>query len=318
MNLLFIAPKFFDYENKIIKELTPYFENIIFKTEIPFQSSTIYYALKRFSKKLAERAIRNYNIKLTTTVLKENIKVIFIIRGVGLDDNFLNSIKKNNPNIKIFHYQWDSFSIVPNAKLIAKYADYNYSFDLNDVRNDNRFKHLPLFSLIKGVQINESSVIDFTFIGTYHSDRILISNKIKEYCKINNFDYFSYLYMPFHSFIRNRLQKNKIKFSDIKIRKLSYKKYSKILASSKIIVDSPYETQFGATMRTIESLSLLKKVISTNKFLKNESFYSENNILIIDKNKNIDLKEFFMKEFDNSKKDEILNVNEWLKKINII
>ena len=61
LNLLFIAPKFFNYEKRIIDELTPFYNEIIFKTEIPFQSSFLFYALKRLSKKAAEFSLSNYN-----------------------------------------------------------------------------------------------------------------------------------------------------------------------------------------------------------------------------------------------------------------
>jgi hypothetical protein len=318
LNLLFIAPKFFSYENRIIEELTPFYNDIIFKTEIPFQSSFLFYAMKRFSKKGAEFSLTNYNKKLIKLIEEKKIDRVFIIRGFGLNEEFLKSIKEINPKILVFHYQWDSFDIVPNALLISNYSDYNFSFDLNDVNNNVKFQHLPLFSLLKNTNQNEIIRNDIVFIGTYHSNRINISKRIKVYCEQNNLKYFDYLYMPFLSYIRNNLQNKNINFSEIKLKKLSYNQYTKLLLSAKIIVDSPYEKQFGATMRTIETLSLRKKLISTNKLLVKEKFYSPSNILILNNNDDFNIDSLLQSDFDNSKNQEILSLRDWLKRMQII
>jgi hypothetical protein len=318
LNLLFIAPKFFSYEKRIIEELSPFYNEIIFKTEIPFQSSFLFYALKRLSKKAAEFSLSNYNKELIKIIEDKKIDRIFIIRGFGLNEEFLKSIKEINPKILVFHYQWDSFDIVPNALLISKYSDYNFSFDMNDVNNNVKFEHLPLFSLLKNTNLNEKIKNDVLFIGTYHSNRINISKKMKVYCEQNNLKYFDYLYMPFFSYVRNKLQNKNINFSEIKLKKLSYNEYTSLLLSANIIIDSPYEKQFGATMRTIETLSLRKKLISTNKLLVKEKFYSPSNILIINNNDDVNIDSLLRSDFDNSKNEEILNLKDWLKRIQII
>jgi hypothetical protein len=317
MNLLFIAPKFFNYEKKIIDELTSFYEKVIFKTEVPYQSSYLYYAIRRVSKKFAEKALADYNRKLIELVVDKNIDRIFIIRGFGINEEFLSNVCALKKKVEIFHYQWDSFSIVPNGQLIAKYADYNFSFDKCDVANNSSFIHLPLFSLLNST--NTAEVFDdILFVGTYHSDRINISNRIEEYCKLNNLIYRKYLFMPLQSYIRNLLQGNYIKFSDIKFRKLSYENYEKMILGANIIVDSPYDTQCGATMRTIEALSISKKIISTNKNLIAESFYNDINILILDDSNIYKINRLINSDFDHSLDNEILDLKTWLKKINIV
>jgi hypothetical protein len=318
MKLLFIAPKFFNYEKEIINELSSYYCKIIFKTEVPFQSAFSFYAIRRFSKKIAQKALENYNKKLIALIINQDIDRIFIIRGFGLNEEFLSSIKRLNKKIEVFHYQWDSFNIVPNGQTIAKYSDFNYSFDKCDVAKNPLFTHLPLFSLLKKSYIKSSLVNDILFIGTYHSDRINISNRVEEYCKLNNLLYSKYLYMPFYSFIRNRFQGNYIKYSDVKFRKMSYKKYQKAMLNSKVIVDSPYKTQCGATMRTIETLSLDKKLITTNKNIFSEKFYSDKNILVLDESNIIKIDNLISCDFDHSKDDEILDLKSWLYKIKLI
>jgi hypothetical protein len=69
-------------------------------------------------------------------------------------------------------------------------------------------------------------------------------------------------------------------------------------------------------MRTIEALSLYKKVLSTNQSLKNELFYSEDNITIIDDGE-IQIEKILGKPFDHTLDKYILSIEQWLYKIGL-
>ena len=70
-------------------------------------------------------------------------------------------------------------------------------------------------------------------------------------------------------------------------------------------------------MRTIETLSMKKKLLSTNQKLKDEKFYTTSNIKIWDLNCDLDFKSLLLFEFDNSKESNILKVDEWLSAIGL-
>ena len=70
-------------------------------------------------------------------------------------------------------------------------------------------------------------------------------------------------------------------------------------------------------MRTIESIGCQKKLLTTNKSIKEYDFYNENNICVIDRN-NIELKKaFFLTPYEPIDKAiyEKYALKSWLNKI---
>ena len=55
-----------------------------------------------------------------------------------------------------------------------------------------------------------------------------------------------------------------------------------IFRESKCILDAPQAGQTGLTIRTIECLGAKRKMITTNKYIKEYDFYNEANILVYD------------------------------------
>ena len=98
---------------------------------------------------------------------------------------------------------------------------------------------------------------------------------------------------------------------------MSQDKIIEIFDNSKVVLDINHPLQFGLTMRTIECIGAEKKLITTNKNIKDYDFYNPNNILIIDReNINIDMS-FFEKEYQ-TLPDELYkkySLTNWLRNI---
>lgn len=94
-------------------------------------------------------------------------------------------------------------------------------------------------------------------------------------------------------------------------------KYASLLANTKIVIDMPSPSQVGSTMRTIESLSMNKKLFTTNKNIVNESFYNAANIVVLQNNV-VDeylIGETLNSSFDDSKNDSLNTIYTWLSKM---
>ena len=78
-------------------------------------------------------------------------------------------------------------------------------------------------------------------------------------------------------------------------------------------MDSPQEGQTGLTIRVIEALGAKKKIITTNKDVKNYDFYSENNVYIYDGSFDFS-SPFFTEKYVPVKKNiyEKYNIDNWL------
>ena len=66
-----------------------------------------------------------------------------------------------------------------------------------------------------------------------------------------------------------------------------------IYANSKCVIDVENAGQHGLTMRSIEILGLKRKLITTNKDIKNYDFYNSSNVFILDRKNPVMDMEFF-------------------------
>lgn len=323
MNILFIAPIFFDYEKIIKKILSSRYENVVFRSEVPFNSSVLFYALRRLSPKLAEKSLDIYAKQLLQVVDRDKIDKIFIIRGYGIRAEFLTLVREIFPQIEIINYQWDSLHNNPNGLILSQYAHKNYSFDLSDVVNNPQFIHLPLFYTWESLGDNRvlpdrfEKDIELLFVGGYHSKRLEIIELARKECERQGFKMVSHLYLPWGSYLRDRLTTKEIDRRNVSFKKISRTKYYELLCRTQMVLDIQSATQTGATIRTFETLSVGRKLISTNKMLKNEKFFSPSNIKIWTPDEPLDIEDLLKTPFDNSENNEILNINQWLERIGI-
>lgn len=95
-----------------------------------------------------------------------------------------------------------------------------------------------------------------------------------------------------------------IPFKNIKFKPLSIEDTAKLYDKSKIVIDYTTPSQTGLSMRTIECLGHECKIITNNKNIKFEKFYSEENVFIYDDNVKI-LPEFIEKPYKKNN-DEVM------------
>ena len=116
-----------------------------------------------------------------------------------------------------------------------------------------------------------------------------------------------------------RLLKREITFGDLKYLrtvKVSQKEILSAYSTTKAVLDIENYGQKGLTMRTLEVLGSGLKLITTNIFIKYESFYSKEQVLIIDRKSPLLNENFF--QDNNFQKMNIVNnysLENWLKKI---
>lgn len=323
MKLLFIAPMFYGYQDIIKRELEAKYDKVWFKNELPFNVGMLYYGIRRISGFLARVLLDKYNINLVKFVEKNRPNRIFIIRGCGIYEDTLKKIKLNQPGVEIVNYQWDSIHNNPNGLVISIYANRNYSFDLQDVSKYPQFTHIPLFHCWSEQQIAKARLndtkkdIDLLFVGGYHSGRHIIVKKATRDIEQKGYKMWSHIFVPRLSYLRDKCTKRALDKDSLTTYKLSKDEYFELLCRSKVVLDIQSLTQTGATMRSIETLAASRKLVSTNKMLENEQFFSPVNIMIWNVNEQLELSELMYNDFDHSKDDEIYSVNQWITALNL-
>lgn len=284
--ILFIAPKYFKIEGNIRLKLEEkgyevYYindsDNSIFKNVI----NKIPYIKKKI--------LKYKRIHIENIANKYNINTLFVIRGSVLDNNeWIQFFKNTNIAHKVM-YQWDSIRNYDYTNL-TQYYNKIFTFDRKD-SIDKNYIYCPLF----WVNNNDnkkyiSQKIDLLFVGIWHSDRIKILDKIYQEAKKKDLSVYIKVYYPFYLYVWLRYVKRlDIKSTFWTFKKISSQKMAALYNNAKCIIDINHPQQTGLTMRTIECIGYGKKLITTNQYIKDEPFYSENNIYIIDRNNiNID------------------------------
>lgn len=301
-NILFISVKFFNYEVAIKKQLEDMGATVNWFDERP--SNSVYTkAMIRINKNFVANAIHKHFNNIIAEIKNAHFDYFLLIKGEATPQFFLEYLRKNHPHIIFVFYTWDSFKNNSSGLKIINFFDYKFTFDSEDAKKYN-IGFRPLFFTNEYAKLfNQSRDFknDITFIGTAHSDRYTITEKVRMWCVKNNMRLFTFYYAPnkllFHF---NKLTKKDFQLFDLK--KISFKSLShddiiEIYKYSKVILDINHPGQKGLTMRTFESLGAGRKLITTNPEVKKYPFYNEQNIYIIDRNTIHLNKKFFETDF---------------------
>ncbi len=288
MKGIVILPRFYDYSDAIIDELSKTFDIDMYYEE-PVR---ILFLLCR---KIQNVIKKNWFFDLFNRIIYLRLKrknchydFLFVIRGNIINPKLIVRIKQDflKSGASSVYYTWDSFCNLPNAVALAKVFNRKYSFDLVDVKNYPEFQHLPLF-----------------YTKDFHLDNSQSTSMKYDLVCIASFNVFRYKYLVdlrrnnsnLRIFIKLYIDKELYL-----IKKLTDKFFSTVdtddlvfhpLPKSEIIMnyqqgiailDITHENQNGLSMRTIEAIGIGKKLVTNNCDVKGYDFYSSNNVFLLD------------------------------------
>ncbi|QXU41681.1 hypothetical protein [Pedobacter sp. D749] len=321
-SILILSVKFFNYENLIKDELSLMGAKVDLFDERP--SNSFYSkAVIRLKKSFYQRKIDQYYRDIIRKVKVNKYDFFLLIKGEVVPIFFLEFLKSNNPGLVFIYYTYDSFKNNPNGLNILSHFERKFTFDRMDaVEHGLSFRPLFFASDYADVKGNNDLLdYDIAFIGTAHSDRYTLSQAIEKLVKSIGLKMFNFYYSPSKIlfYFRKLTDKNFRKFDREKISfgSLSHKQIIAVYRKSKAILDINHPGQNGLTMRTFETLGMGKKLITTNKDIKNYPFFSSNNILIIDRDiPNLHI-EFFKNDFEKIDQEIyfLMSLRGWLKEL---
>lgn len=209
--------------------------------------------------------------------------IIFVLVGRNLNIEAFSDFIYNQKKAKKVLYLWDDIKRIDTFKSIKGYFDRIYSFDTEDCEKYSLI-HLPLFYCDNYEFSGEKKVYDVSSIGWLHSERYNSLVKIKKQCIKNNYRYYLFLKTTFLHYIRMKSNKQIKDIEIIGYIQKSIKECSDIAKQSKVVVDLPFKTQSGLTIRTFETLAARAKLVTTNAAIKKYDFYNEQNIYVVENN----------------------------------
>ncbi|HHT7827036.1 TPA: capsular biosynthesis protein CpsH [Streptococcus suis] len=287
--ILFFSPAFFGYEKKIVNKMIELGAEVSYY-DVRAVHSSFSRALLKVSPAIFSNQSQKYYDAILNERKSENFDYILIVKCDMTPISSLKKMRSMYPNAKIILYLWDSIENIPSIESKFKYFDRLLTFDLEDSREHNQFLFRPLFFADEFIAHNpiRKYKYDLAFLGTIHSDRFKIIKKIDNFSKRYNLKsfYFCYLQSKFIYYFYKLtkpelLGANKSFFS---FEKMDSETISEIIAESEVIIDIEHPKQNGLTMRTIEMIGMQKKLLTTNKSIREYDFYNKENIYVIDRN----------------------------------
>lgn len=268
-------------------------------------------AILRIQPRLLKFWVNQYYKRCLKNPIFARIDVLLVLRGEVIPIWFLEKLKQINPKVNCIYYGSDSFSNNPNAIPKLPYFDKKHTFDPEDAKKYD-LKYLPLFFEDEYFLHNNKKWSDRQFdvsvVGTVHSDRLVLLEKILKLLPSTNYRVHMYHHGWFILQIQRFLGLVKIgtfKMSNIQYRHLEKSELMDIYCNSKFIIDTHHPNQVGLTMRTFEALGARTKLITTNSLVNECDFYHPNNIAIIDRKNPVISKSFLSTEYHDLDKEII-------------
>lgn len=311
--ILLIAPKYYDYHTKIIKELESNGASVTFYPEMVYPF--FYRLMRNVSQYIKKELEKKYLNEILKNIDDNSYDIFFLIRGEIVTTEFLEKLKLKLPHAKFVMYQWDSLK-QNNYEAKIKYFDRIQTFDMVDAKALN-LSYLPLFYMDEySLTQKNDKKYDLAFFGSWHGDRLEVIKHIDKELKQHGLIFKFHLYISKLGILKSLLLR-KITLKDLlflKTNTIDAKEINQVYKESKAVLDIELAIQNGLTIRTFEVLGSNTKLITTNNNIKEEKFYNPNNIMVIDrKNIKIDF-DFFklpMEKYDFSE----YHIGRWIEKV---
>lgn len=318
-----LSVSFFNYENLIKEEMVAMGADVDLYDERP--SNSFYSkAIIRLKRSLHQVKIDKHYRNIIEEIKNKRYDFFLLIKGEVVPIFFLEFLRKVNPKIIFIYYTYDSFKNNPNGLSILSFFDRKFTFDRADAKEYN-LSFRPLFYASAYATVNQQEnntfKYDLAFIGTAHSDRYTISQKLNDWCENYNLKMFNFYFSPSEALFKFKkiTDKNFKNFDEQKIsfKSLGHNEIVEIYKDAKAILDINHPGQIGLTMRTFETLGAGRKLITTNSDIKSYPFYNENNIYVLDRQKPNLTKEFFEKEFEDIEREVYfsMSLKGWIKEL---
>ncbi|EUM29473.1 hypothetical protein [Enterobacter sp. BIDMC 26] len=323
MKVLFLCPRFFNYENEISDGLRRAGAIVDYFDEKPFNNVFFKILLRLWKENNFLKRISDAYFDRILLQTSDDYDYVIVLKGESLNRKNLLKFKEKYKNATFIYYAWDSIKNYPHIQEYLNLFDRVFTFDDNDAREYDFMNHLPLFYSPDFVSTAKKNALpnvkpSIAFLGTVHSDRYKLLGAIYKKYK-NEYDLRFVLYFPSVVVLAGFLASNikdviKFRLFSFTLRSRNKKQIAAFFSDADAVLDIQHPRQTGLTMRTIECLPLKRKFITTNSRVKDYDFYSAKNFYFINRENIYIDSAFFNVSFDDTYSDEIsrYSVDSWI------
>ena len=217
-----------------------------------------------------------------------SITHVLVIKGEGLSRRVVLRMRETLASASMGLYLWDGVENVKGVSKISTAFDSVATFDPVDAKTFG-WSYRPLFgrNILANKDVDALTVFDWCFIGTIHSDRHLVIDKLRQRCgPLSKNFVFGYFQSPMMLFMRRLLDWTLwlTPKGTLSTKSMSAADVAQIVECSKAVLDVEHLNQRGFTMRTIETLLAGKKLVTTNKHILGSDLYHPSRVCVIHRN----------------------------------
>lgn len=301
--VLFLAPKVANIYLDIIAELerqqyeVDYFEYKSYKLDPHYLKGYVKYG-RVFTSKLISSFIikRDWKKLLASEPYNKVYDYLFVIDGYSLHPCLFEILRERNSQLKAINYLFDTCRSNYEFNVHFPYFDKVATFDIEDSRKFH-VDLLPIYWIeYEGGEVEQD--IDMFGMGTCIDGRFQLFTALKHYSDSHYLNSIIQLYLSRPANMRNTRWKTRIvnALSSKKVmphlewyssplithKQIPTSEYRKLIKRSKIVLDSNAAHQDGLTARFMWSLGEERKIITTNKAVKEYDFYTPEQIFVVD------------------------------------
>lgn len=273
--LLLICPFFHGYEQHIKAA----FEKDGFEVHL-FEDTL----RGRFSEQ-EQAAHKQVLLKAASTLQPDHV---FVIKAENLERAFFVDLFAHKSIQKKVLYLWDSLSNNGQVAQCFDLFDKVFSFDFAD-SEQYKLQYKGLFytqTCLSTVEVTN----DFFFVGALHSDRVQRIKQVRRLFEGGGYRFDFNLLIGLKDKLKMILNGSYFSMhQDLITKGLTLAESTQRLCQSKYVIDVSAANQTGLTMRTFEVLGAGKVLITNNKNIQKETFYSTDYIVFFDELEHVDL-----------------------------
>ena len=298
--IFLMCERFFGYDIALRDTLLKLGAEDVFLHDVTWLQATL---RGKFNKRTIPAIIRHprgrtqWTEKLKEEIGNRHFDIFLCMPITPFKKSFMKWLRQRNPNIKTILFIWDSVDgIMSYYKDYFPLFDKIYSFDRDDSKRYG-FIYQPDFYVSDVTVPYDECEYDMNFIGNLSCNKDVFNRPsvlsyIDTFSKEHHLN--SFLYLKYSNY-RSKLDRYlglKSKYERI-VDKYFTKDFmnpeampledvEKLQQNAKIIIDLSHANRQGLTINAITALAKGKKLITTNKRIVEEPFYSPTNIYILD------------------------------------
>lgn len=283
-HVLLVSPLTFNYHQIICDTLRSLGYEVTWWNERA-SDGTLHKILLRLLPGWTRKVSQRHFLRRLDALDPRSVSHVLVIKGEGLTTHVVQQMRQRFPGASMGFYLWDGLENVPGAPALLGSFDSVATFDPQDAQRHG-WNHRPLFAKNTAPIATPASGyrFDWCFIGTLHSDRYRVVNRVrqsmKDAARAFVFGFFPSTLQSVVARLRSPVMWRAAR-GELSTRAMAPAQVRSVVAQSCAVLDVEHPRQRGLTMRTIETLLAGKKLITTNRHILESDLFHPSRVLLI-------------------------------------